>query len=202
MVPLGAFLENSVILSFIFPGVTVIFLSGFVARTSDTSIFLIILLATIGSFLGDNFDYLIGRRAGKLLEQKPLFAKPISQVEPLLAKHGVWAIFGGRFSGWSRAWVARACGIVRFPYWKFAITSFISATLWTGIWVIGGYLLGGNRELIEEWFTRGSILVWAVFIGLAIYYFRTRIKLIADLLLFTSKKYGKKVRDGIKKPQF
>ena len=200
IVPLGAFLENSVILGFIFPGVTVIFLSGFVARTTDTSLILIIVLAVIGSFLGDNLDYLIGKRAGKVLEKKPLFAIPVSKVEPLISRHGIWAIFGGRFSGWSRAWIALACGIVCFPYWKFAAVSLLSAIVWTSSWIIGGYLLGGNRELITEWFTRASILVWAVFAGLVVYYFRTRIKLVADIFLFTSKKYGKKVRVGIKWP--
>ncbi|MEK9147130.1 MAG: VTT domain-containing protein, partial [Patescibacteria group bacterium] len=118
IVPVGAFLENSVILSFIFPGVTVIFLSGFVARGGEVNLAAVILLAAVGSFLGDNLDYFIGRRAGKILEEKPLFARPISKVEPLLAKHGIWAIFGGRFSAWSRAWVALACGILKFNYFK------------------------------------------------------------------------------------
>jgi len=61
IVPVGAFLENSVILGFIFPGVTLIFLSGFVARTTGESIWLIVGLATIGAFLGDNFDYFLGK---------------------------------------------------------------------------------------------------------------------------------------------
>src|SRR3989344_3237731 len=60
IVPIGAFLENSVILGFLFPGVTIIFLSGFVTRTTGESIWLIVVLATLGSFLGDNLDYLIG----------------------------------------------------------------------------------------------------------------------------------------------
>lgn len=195
IVPVGAFLENSVILSFIFPGVTVIFLSGFVARGGDVNLALVIALAAIGSFLGDNFDYLIGRRAGKILEEKPLFAKPISKVEPLLATHGVWAIFGGRFSAWSRAWIALACGILKFNYFKFAVVSAASATVWTTGWVIGGYLVGGNRELIAEWFGRASIVVWTIFLGLVIYYFRTRIKLVADLIIFLGKKYGNKVKN-------
>ena len=54
IVPIGAFLENSVILGFIFPGVTVIFLSGFVARTSDVNLVWVILLAAAGSFLGED----------------------------------------------------------------------------------------------------------------------------------------------------
>lgn len=198
IVPIGAFLENSVILGFLFPGVTIIFLSGFVARTTGESIYLVIALATIGAFLGDNFDYLIGRRAGKVLESKPLFEKPVRVVEPFLQKHGIWAIFGGRFSGWSRAWVALACGILKFNYFKFAAVSFISAIVWTSAWIIGGYLIGGNRELIEEWFARGSILVWAGFIGLLVYYYRTRIKLALELVVFATRKYGNKLKNGIK----
>lgn len=183
IVPIGAFLENSVILGFIFPGVTIIFLSGYVARVSGESIGLIVALAAFGSFLGDNFDYFLGRNAGKILEKKPLFATGIKTVEPFLKKHGVWAIFAGRFSGWSRAWVALACGVVRFSYFKFAIVSAASAFVWTSAWIIGGYLVGGNRALIVQWFGRASIIVWLGFIILLAYYFRTRIKLIYDLAL-------------------
>src|SRR3989344_3862730 len=82
IIPIGAFLENSVILGFIFPGVTLIFLSGFVARTTGDQLWLIIFLAAIGSLLGDNFDYFLGRKAGRLLENKPLFAKSVKTVEP------------------------------------------------------------------------------------------------------------------------
>ena len=198
IVPIGAFLENSVILGFLFPGVTIIFLSGFVTRTSGDSIWLIVALATFGSFLGDNLDYWIGRRAGKILEEKPLFAKPVAMVEPFLAKYGIWAVFIGRFSGWSRAWVALACGITRFGYLKFAAASFASALLWTSAWIVGGYLIGGNRELIENWFTRASLLVWLGFAVLLVYYFRTRLRLVVELLVFATKKYGNKVKNGFK----
>lgn len=197
IVPIGAFLENSVILGFIFPGVTLIFLSGFVARTTGESIWLIVSLATIGAFLGDNFDYFLGRNAGKILEAKPLFAKSVKKVEPFLKRHGVWAIFAGRFSGWSRAWVALASGVVKFTYWKFAISSFFSALVWTCAWIIGGYLIGGNRELLETWFERASILVWVGFLALALYYFRTRIKLVLDLSIIFMKRSNHKIKNGL-----
>jgi membrane-associated protein len=196
IIPIGAFLENSVILGFIFPGTTIIFLSGFVARTAGSDLWVVILLATAGSFLGDNLDYLIGRRVGRILENKPLFAKPIGIVEPLLKKYGVWAIFAGRFSAWSRAWVALASGITRFKYLFFALASALSALVWTSVWVIGGYLVGGNRELISQWLTRASLVVWAGLAVLAVYYFRTRLKLIFDLAMFLSKKYSGKIKNG------
>ena len=195
LIPVGAFLENSIILGFIFPGVTIIFFSGFVARTSGIDLWLIVILATVGSFLGDNFDYLLGRQAGKILEEKPLFEKPVKLVEPFLARHGIWAVFAGRFSAWSRAWVALTCGIVKFPYWKFAPVSAISAVIWTSAWIIGGYLVGGNRELLEDWLARTSLIVWVALAILLVYYLRTRIKLLLDLVVFFGKKYAKKARN-------
>lgn len=198
LIPVGAFLENSIILGFLFPGVTIIFLSGFVARTIGIDLWVIIIFATLGSFLGDNFDYFIGKQAGKVLEEKPLFSKPIKLVEPFLQRHGVWAVFAGRFSSWSRAWVALTCGIIKFPYWKFASVSALSALLWSSGWILGGYLIGGNRKLLEEWFSRASLIVWGALLILLTYYFRTRLKLVLDLAVFVSKKYGKKLKDGFK----
>ena len=197
IIPIGAFLENSVILGFVFPGVTLIFLSGFVARTTGADLGVIIALATVGALLGDNLDYFIGRKAGKILESKPLFARPVKKVEPYLMKYGLWAIFLGRFSGWSRAWIALACGVVGFSYLKFVIVSSISALIWTVGWVLGGYLLGGNRELIETWLNRGSFLVWIVLLFFIVYYFRTRIKLVLDVVKYASKKYGNSVKGKI-----
>lgn len=196
VIPIGAFLENSVILGFIFPGVTLIFISGFAARTTGADLGVIIALATVGALIGDNLDYFIGRKAGKILESKPLFARPVSRVEPYLQKHGIWAVFLGRFSGWSRAWVALACGVIKFSYLKFLIVSSISAFVWTTGWVIGGYLIGGNRKLIETWVDRASLLVWIVLIAAVVYYFRTRIKLIVDIFRFAIKKYGSSLKQN------
>ncbi|MCR4325091.1 MAG: DedA family protein [Candidatus Curtissbacteria bacterium] len=198
IIPIGAFLENSVILGFVFPGVTLIFLSGFAARSTDANIGVIIALATLGALIGDNFDYFIGKHTGRLLDKKPLFARPVATVEPLLKKHGIWAIFAGRFSGVSRAWVALVCGVTRYPYWKFLIVSAFSALIWTSIWVFGGYVVGGDREFIERWLNRFSIVAWIVFAGILVYYFRTRIRLIIDLIGYTSKKYGTNIKNRVK----
>lgn len=194
---IGAFLENSVILGFLFPGVTVIIFSGFVARTTGTDLGLIVFLATLGSFLGDNLDYFIGSKLGRVLETKPLFAKPVALVEPFLAKHGVYAVFVGRFSGWSRAWVALSCGITAFPYLKFAAVSLVSAFVWVSAWIVGGYLLGGNHDLLEEILSKASIVAW---IGLGVvifYYFKSRIRLFLELMFYTCKKYGNRVKKKI-----
>lgn len=196
---IGAFLENSVILGFLFPGVTIILFSGFAARTTGTDLGLIVFLATAGSFLGDNLDYLIGKKLGRILETKPLFAKPVSVVEPFLAKHGIYAVFVGRFSGWSRAWVALSCGITAFPYFKFAAVSFLSAFVWVSAWIVGGYLLGGNHELIEDLLSKASIFAWIGFVLILAYYFKTRIKLFLELAVFMSKKYGRRVKEKISK---
>jgi membrane protein DedA with SNARE-associated domain len=193
----GAFLENSVIVGFLFPGVTIIIFSGFVARTTGTDLALVVILATLGSFLGDDLDYFIGSRLGRILETKPLFAKPVSLVEPFLAKHGIYAVFVGRFSGWSRAWVALSCGITGFPYLKFAGVSFISAFVWVSAWIVGGYLLGGNRELLEDILSKASLIAWAGFAFIVFYYFKSRIKLFLELLVFLTKKYGGRVKNKI-----
>lgn len=194
---IGAFLENSVILGFLFPGVTIIIFAGFVARTAGADLALIIFLATMGAFLGDNLDYFIGSKLGRVLEKKPLFAKPVSMVEPFLTKHGVYAVFVGRFSGWSRAWVALSCGITGFSYFKFAAVSLLSALVWVSAWIIGGYLLGGNRELIEEYLGRASLIAWIGFVLTIIYYYKTRIRLLLELLVFMSRKYGRRFRKRI-----
>lgn len=197
IIPIASFLENSIILGFIFPGVTVMLLAGFVARTTGGNLIVMIILGTFGSFCGDNFDYFLGRHGGRLFEEKPLYKNSVKKVEPFLTKYGAFAIFAGRFSAWSRAWVALASGILKFPYWKFAPVSAISALSWTSVWIVTGFLLGANRGLIESYLGGLSILGWLVFLGVMIYYFRTRIRLILELIAFTSKKHGARLKSKI-----
>ncbi len=197
IIPIASFLENSIILGFIFPGITVMFLAGFVARTTGDNLIVIIILATLGSFCGDNLDYFLGRRGGRFFEEKPLYKKSVRKVEPFLAKYGGLAIFAGRFSAWSRAWVALASGILKFPYWKFASVSVISALCWSSVWIVTGFLLGANRSLIENYLGSASLIGWLVFLGIVIYYFRTRIRLVLELAAFTSRKHGARIKNKI-----
>ncbi len=197
IIPIASFLENSIILGFIFPGVTVMLLAGFVARTTGGNLIVMIILATFGSFCGDNFDYFLGRRGGRFFEEKPLYKRSVSKVEPYLKKYGVLAIFVGRFSAWSRAWVALASGILKFPYFLFAPVSAISALSWTSVWIVTGFLLGANRGLIENYLGKASFIGWLIFLGILIYYFRTRIRIILELAVFTSRKHGAKLKSKI-----
>lgn len=190
-------MENSVILGFLFPGVTIIIFAGFVVRTLNENLALVVLIATLGAFLGDNLDYFLGVKLGWVLKNKPLFSKPINLVEPFLKKHGVYAVFIGRFSGWSRAWVALTCGVTQFSYTKFLAVSFFSALVWTTIWIILGYLLGGNQDLIEKFLSQASILAWVGFTLVLIYYFKTRIRLFLELVAYTSKRYGVRLKNKI-----
>lgn len=196
VLPIAAFLENSVIFGFIFPGMTVILLSGFAARTTEHSLVFIITLATLGSFAGDNFDYFVGHHTGRLVVKKPLFAKPVAKVTPYLEKYGILAIFLGRFTAWTRAWVALVCGITGVNYFKFATVSFISATVWSSIWITAGYLLAGQRQLIEDWLGRASLISYAIFVGLLVYFIRGRFRLVSDLVKFVYKKSKKKLGYG------
>lgn len=90
--------------------------------------------------------------------------------------------------------MALSCGITAFPYIKFAVVSFVSAFVWVSAWIVGGYLLGGNHDLLEEVLSKASIVAW-IGLGLIVfYYFKSRIKLFLELMVFTGKKYGSRVR--------
>jgi len=84
------------------PGETSLITGAILAASHKLSIELVIILAAASAIVGDNIGYLIGRKGGRYLLERPgPFRRQRAQVlrtgEPFFEKHGPKAVFFGRW---------------------------------------------------------------------------------------------------------
>ncbi|MFE6197397.1 DedA family protein [Streptomyces sp. NPDC057838] len=128
--------------------------------------------ATAGAIIGDSIGYAIGRKGGR-----PLLAwlgakfprhfseGHIATAERSFEKWGMWAVFFGRFVALLRIFAGPLAGVLRMPYWKFAVANVLGGILWAGGTTAVIYYVG---VVAESWLKRFSWLglVAAVLVGL------------------------------------
>jgi membrane-associated protein len=124
------------------------------AGSTDPRIGVLVALAALGAFLGDNAAYLIGGRFGPAIERR-LFAGDRGQrrrawTERSLGRFGSRIIVACRFFPGGRSAVTLTCGLIGYPRRRFRI-----ATAWAGIlWASYAFFLGrlgGKVFEKKEW---------------------------------------------------
>jgi membrane protein DedA with SNARE-associated domain len=130
--------------------------------------------ASAGAIAGDSIGYLIGHRAGSPLfdwlgRKFPRHFGPghVALAERVFTRHGVWAVFFGRFIALLRIFAGPLAGSLRMPYGRFLAANASGGVIWaTGI----TYLIWFLGLAAEKWLSRLSWLglVAAVLVGLVI----------------------------------
>ena len=130
--------------------------------------------ASAGAIAGDSMGYLIGHRAGSPLfdwlgRKFPRHFGPghVALAERVFTRHGVWAVFFGRFIALLRIFAGPLAGSLRMPYPRFLVANATGGIVWaTGI----TYLIWFLGVAAEKWMSRLSWLglVAAVLVGLGI----------------------------------
>jgi membrane protein DedA with SNARE-associated domain len=127
--------------------------------------------ASAGAIIGDSIGYAIGRKGGRPLLAwlggkfpKHFGEAQIAMAERSFQKWGMWAVFFGRFVALLRIFAGPLAGVLRMPYWKFAIANVFGGILWAGGTTAVIYSVG---IVAEAWLKRFSWLglVLAVVIG-------------------------------------
>jgi len=162
LVALGAALENTFLVTLVFPGGTIVLLGGIYARLGQLELPYVILAGWVGTALGATIDYGLGRWGGRLL--RPILARPevaaaLVRVGELLRRYGLLALVAGHFFSPIRSLVALSAGMARMEYWRFALYELPAALLWATAYGIGGYLLADQIPLLEQILERFGWLV-------------------------------------------
>jgi membrane protein DedA with SNARE-associated domain len=128
--------------------------------------------ASAGAIIGDSIGYAIGRKGGRPLLTRlggrfprHFSEQHIATAERSFEKWGMWAVFFGRFVALLRIFAGPLAGVLRMPYWKFAIANILGGILWAGGTAAVVYYVG---VVAEAWLKRFSWLglVAAVLFGL------------------------------------
>ncbi|MDB5383102.1 MAG: hypothetical protein JWO26_2734 [Rhodospirillales bacterium] len=147
-------------------GETFVLFAAAVGRTTGlVDPFILLGCVWIGSFLGDQTWFFLGRRYGPYAMRKiPGAEKRIAVATGFLAKYGDVFVLSFRFIYGIRNVASAACGIAGMSFPRFATLNFIAAGLWANAFVWVGWFVAGM-------FTPSQIAHGIGGIGLAIFLF-------------------------------
>jgi membrane-associated protein len=119
----------------ILPSETVVIALGVATAGSvDPRIGILVALAAIGAFLGDNLAYIIGRRFGPTVDRRFFNGTKGVQrrqwAEHALDSYGGRLIVVCRFIPGGRTAVTLTCGLIRYPRRRFVAATAVSGVIW------------------------------------------------------------------------
>ncbi|MDC3981351.1 DedA family protein [Polyangium jinanense] len=156
----------AVLIGTFFEGETVAILGGFAAHQGHLRYSLVMLTAFVGSVLGDQSAYFLGRRYGRsFVDRRPKLGPHIARATSLLERHPVLFMFGFRFLYGLRNVAPVAIALSRIPMTRFLVLNVMSAALWAVIVTGLGYLFGqaveaawGKLHAWDERLAMGAVL--------------------------------------------
>jgi membrane protein DedA with SNARE-associated domain len=138
------------------PGETALIAAGVLARHGHFNMAVLIPVAAAAAIIGDNIGYLIGRKGGRRLLERPGFLEKhrrriLEEGEPFFAKHGPKAVFLGRWVAGLRIAAAWLAGINRMRWTIFLFWNALGGILWATTVGLLAYLLGPTAERIFKY---------------------------------------------------
>jgi len=169
-------LENLFIVGTFTPGDVITAAAAFTATTPQghaLSPWLLLAVATLGSFIGSNLSYLIGRRGGRDLIERvgPRFGinlQAIEAGEEYFELHGSQTILIARFVAVLKNLTPALAGASRMNLFWFEVYSLIGSLGYAAILVAVGWFFGANFKAGLKYFGVFSWFLFAVIIAVGI----------------------------------
>jgi membrane protein DedA with SNARE-associated domain len=139
------------------PGETGLITAAVLASQGKLKIEFVIALAAAGAIVGDNLGYLIGRKGGRwLLERPGPFLRQRREVletgQPFFERHGPKAVFFGRFVLGLRVWASWLAGATRMHWRSFVLWNALGGISWATAIGLFAYFLGHSAGNAVEAF--------------------------------------------------
>jgi membrane protein DedA with SNARE-associated domain len=146
-------------------------LAGFSASQGVFSLPAALAWTTGGSVVGAVLVYLLGvwlgrDRARALIAKIPLMdVEDFDKTEKWFEKHGTKAVFFGRMVPLFRSLISLPAGVERMHFGKFLALTATGSLIWNSGFVVAGYILGSNWQVVDRY---AGIFQWGVFAIVAV----------------------------------
>ena len=156
--------ESIVILGLFIPASLVMPGIGALAAAVGIGPVEILFYASLGMIIGDTVSYVIGLIIGTRIETwvPNQYQKQLSQAKQFMNKYGILSVALGRFLGPLRCLVPMTAGSLGMRFSIFAPVEILSAPVWTGLYVLSGYFLGG--VFIENFLIGMGVIFVIIFV--------------------------------------
>ncbi len=152
-------IESAPVIGFFIPGSFILPLLGAMTTSTNNPFWYLFTCAVAGAFLGDMLGFWLGR-LGAHKWQPHLFNSHHQRAHTLLHKHGLLALFLGRFVWLIHPAIPSAAGLLQVKTLPFITVDLLAIFLWVLLYMGGGHLLSGL------WFNR--TLEWLEIFGVAL----------------------------------
>lgn len=149
VVMLVVFAETGLLLGFVLPGDSLLFLAGALVTSHviGVPIWLVMVGVVLAAALGDQLGYLLGRRFGPAIFRRDSarFLRPehVERAHDFFERRGNAAVIIGRFIPIIRTFTPTVAGVARMPRGRFTAYNLVGAVLWGAGMVAVGALFGG-----------------------------------------------------------
>jgi len=161
------FAETGLLVGFVLPGDSLLFTIGVVAGAGELNLVVIMLLLIGASMLGDWSGYLLGRRAGPAIFNRPdsRFFKQehLQRTKAFYEKHGGKTIIYAKFVPIIRTFAPFIAGVANMRYLRFLSFDIFGGVGWVFSMTILGYLLG-EVAIVRRNFEKFVLLI--IFVSL------------------------------------
>ncbi|HEX8300257.1 DedA family protein [Sphingomonas sp.] len=142
------------------PSEAIMSMGGIAVAKGEMNFFVLILVGTLGTVIGNLMWWEIGRRLG-YKRLKPLIDRwgrwltmDWNEVERLKSYFDKWGgptVLIFRFMPIGRTLISIPAGLMHMPFWRFVGYTTVGSIIWNVILVSVGYGLGKGVEDIEHW---------------------------------------------------
>ncbi len=151
------------------PSEIVVPYGGFLASQGYTTLWAVILVATLANVLGSSIAYAAGRYGGRALVLRYgryvlLSEHHLDRADDWFARRGEITVFVTRMMPGVRTFISVPAGVARMPYGKFVVYTFMGALPWNAALAYLGHLFGSNWASLQEQLSRFNYLIWALLV--------------------------------------
>lgn len=151
------------------PGETLLIFASILARRGEMSLPALLVFAWVGSVLGDNIGYVIGRTLGRATITRygtkiGLTDARIGTIERIFSRYGSATVLFARFFSILRQLNGIVAGTLGMPWWRFLLFNAIGAALWVIVWVFAATYFTGHAAVITRLahHTQGVVAVLSI----------------------------------------
>lgn len=163
------FAETGLLIGFFLPGDSLLFIAGTLCAVTLPghsgpllNIGVLIPLLCVAAIAGDAVGYMIGRKLGPSLLNRPdsrFFKRQhILQTQEFYEKHGPKTIVLARFVPIVRTFAPTVAGVAQMPYSKFVLYNILGGIGWIVSMSLLGYFLG-NIPIVQDNLSKAVILI-------------------------------------------
>jgi len=174
------FVETGLLVGFVLPGDSLLFTIGVVAGAGQLNLPVIMLLLICSCLLGDWSGYLLGRRAGPAIFNRPdsRFFKQehLQRTKAFYEKHGGKTIIYAKFVPIIRTFAPFVAGVANMRYSRFLSFDIFGGIGWVSSMTVLGYLLGEIPLVRRHFETFVLLIIFLSLLPLLIHALRAKLE--------------------------